>query len=93
MKNVNFYLGERKYIEWDILPNDPKSAIFIQSASWELAYNGAAESFGDCSVSGNRIGALVSPLQSGTYILSVTVVIPPETFIEQVRITICESEE
>lgn len=89
MKNVNFYLHERKFVEWDVRATDPAQVIMITAATWRLTRtDGTEESIGTCSVVGNRVGALIEPKQLGTYILSITVDIPPEIFIEEVQVRV-----
>ena len=94
MKNVNFYLGERRYVKWDIVPTDKQNAVVISGASWRLNLSdGMEESTGSCAISGNRIGALIEPKQQGIYTLSITVMIPPEIFIEEVLVSVLRNKE
>ena len=94
MKNVNFYLGERKFVEWDIVPTEHPSTVLISGASWKLTIaDGIEESSGACTVSGSRIGALIEPKQIGIYTLSINVIIPPEVFIEEVQVSVLKNRE
>ena len=89
MSQRGFDLGEEKYIEWEILPTRPHDVVVVTDASWALIHrDGSEESQGVCDINDRVVSALIKPEARGRYILRATMIIPPETLIEEVVINV-----
>ena len=86
MNSIRFMQGERRYLEFEIIPRRQNDTVVVTEASWELQQNGAVLDGGDCEVDGRTIRALIAPAERGVYQLELSVTVPPETRKERLML-------
>ena len=86
---IGFILGEEKYVDFKVVPEDKNASVSVASASWRLFdASGGITDLGECEISGSVISALLNPQSKGNFTLEITAAIPPETRKSEVRIVV-----
>ena len=75
---IDFILGERKYIQFEI-KSSINQTVIITSATWKLLKDDEVVDSGDCEITeGNTLDVLLFPPGIGEFTLEVEYEIPPE---------------
>lgn len=86
---INFYAGEKKYIDIDVVPKNRNDTVVVSSAMYQLLDGEtAAVEAGDCEIDGAYLKILLGIDDEGAYTLKVTVVIGAETFIQKATVVV-----
>lgn len=78
LTELNFILGEKKIIQFEVISTKKDERVVITEAKWSLSREGQRQQAGDCIVHENRIEVLLEPEQEGRHELTITYTIPPE---------------
>lgn len=89
MGTLEFNVGEKKYVDAIIRTKNENDVVIINEAKWEL-YETLESKIGNgnCSVSGDKVSALIETNKKGNYILSFIVTIGPEIIIEKIALRV-----
>ena len=89
MGTLEFYVGEKKYVDAIVRTKDEKDLVIINRASWEIYENPEAKPItGSCFVSGDKVSALIETNKKGNFILKFIVEIGSETIIEKIALRV-----
>ena len=85
---INFYAGEKKYIDIDVVPKNRNDTVVVSSATYQLIDGETAVESGECEIDGAHLKILLGIDDEGAYTLKVTVVIGAETFIQKATVVV-----
>ena len=75
---IDFILGERKYIQFEI-NSSINQRVVITSATWKLLKGDDVIDDGECEITdGNTLDVLLYPVERGSFTLVIEYAIPPE---------------
>jgi hypothetical protein len=76
--NVEFILGEQKYVDFNIKSRTDESFVII-SASYQFKNGSEVLDSGPCEIDGSIVSVLLAPQSRGRFVLEIAYTIPPET--------------
>lgn len=86
---INFYIGEEKYVDANIVSKNKLDTIVVNEATYELSStDGTVIDSGNPTIDGTKLTMLIKPPSTGVYKLKITVKVGPETIIEQANIQV-----
>lgn len=87
-ETIEFYAGEKKYIDILVVPKNQNDTVVINSAVYELLKEEEVVETNDCKTDGAHIEILLGIDIEDVYTLKVTVIIGAETFIQKSTIVV-----
>lgn len=88
MTDLDFILGEKKLIEFEITSLKGETVV-VASAEWSLTKQGEDVDRGECTVDGKTLEILLEPGEIGTYELTITYKIAPEVRKARCIVNVC----
>lgn len=85
---INFYAGEKKYIDIDVVPKNRNDTVVVSSATYQLLNGETAVEAGGCEIDGAHLKILLGIDDEGAYTLKVTVGIGAEIFIQKATVVV-----
>lgn len=89
LTDLNFILGERKIIQFEVVSTKKNEAVIITDAAWALTRQGATVLSGSCTIENNIMEILLEPDQEGTFELMITYTIAPEVRKVRCVVNVC----
>ena len=79
--NIQFFKGEKKYVSCEVIPKNSAETVVITSVVYELATIKKKQIIetGACTIEGNKAQVLLDMDERGSFLLTFTAVVGPET--------------
>ncbi len=83
-----FEVGEKRLIEWEAVPNSSIDTVVVTNAEYSIIRKGEVIKSGSASIDGTKISCIFEAEETGSFILRISVTVPPETIISDMHIDV-----
>lgn len=83
-----YTVGEKRVLEWQIMPNHPRDIIVVTDARYEVVSGGAVVDSGKMTVDGLKVSCIFDASEEGSFVFRIFVTVPPETVETELHIDV-----
>ena len=85
-----YNLGEKRLIEWDLIPNVEIDTLIITDATYEIYKEGELYKKGELDKEEQKVSMIFIPEETGDFLIRIYVMVPPESVSAELLVTVRE---